>query len=83
MSPMSLATESRREVSEDDIYGMTRYLAAAVVDGEISEEEASAALGEFAEHDGRLLERAATHQAPQSETERLLHLAALREDVAA
>jgi len=83
MSPMSFATESRREVSEDDIYGMTRYLAAAVLDGEISEEEASAALGEFAEHDGRLLERAATHQAPQSETERLLHLAALREDVAA
>src|SRR4051812_26578229 len=59
-------------VAHDDIFGMARYLADAVGDGEISEEAGEIALWEWAAPDRDVLERAARHLRPDSEAERLV-----------
>jgi len=63
---------SEERASDDDIFGVARYLADAVEHGDISEEDGECALLEWAGPDSRVLERAATRVDPQSETEHLL-----------
>ena len=62
------------EPSDDDIFGIARYLADAVVHGDISEEDGANALSEWAP-DPHVLERAATRLPPDSEAEHLLRAA--------
>ena len=58
--------------SENDIFGMARYLADAVSQGDISEDDGETALWEWAAPDRDALERAAKHLARTSQAERLL-----------
>jgi hypothetical protein len=60
--------------SDDDIFGIARYLADAVVNGDISEEDGADALTEWAP-DRQILRRAATRLPRDSETEHLLRAA--------
>ena len=60
--------------ADDDVFGMARYLADAVVHGDISEEEGADALTEWAPNRD-VLERAATRLPPDSEAEHLLRAA--------
>jgi len=62
----------KEPATDDDVFGMARYLADAVCDGEISEEAGETALWEWAAPDRDVLERAARHLRPNSEAERLL-----------
>jgi hypothetical protein len=57
--------------SDDDIFGVARYLADAVEHGDISEEDGECALLEWAGPDPRVLERAATRVDPSSDTRRI------------
>jgi hypothetical protein len=68
------AARWEEEPSEDDIFGMARYLADAVVNGDISEEDGANALSEWAP-DPQVLRRAATRLPRDSETEHLLRAA--------
>ena len=58
--------------SDDDVFGMARYLADAVSHGDISEDDGEIALCEWAAADRDVLERAANHLARNSPAERLL-----------
>jgi hypothetical protein len=58
--------------SDDDVFGVARYLADAVEHGEISEADGETALLEWAAPDCQVLVRAARHLAPDSEAEHLL-----------
>ena len=58
--------------SDDDIFGIARYLAEAVSNGAISEEDGESALCEWAAPDRDVLERAARHLTRNSNIERLL-----------
>ena len=58
--------------SDDDIFGMARYLADAVSHGDITEDDGETALLEWAAPDRDVLERAARHLTRNSEAERLL-----------
>ena len=61
--------------SDDDIFGMARYLADAVEHGDISEEDGATALSAWAAPDPHVLEQAANHLPRDSETEHLLRAA--------
>ena len=61
--------------SDDDIFGVARYLAEAVVHGDVSEADGESALLEWTGPDRHGLERAAMRLAPDSETEHLLRAA--------
>ena len=61
--------------SDDDIFGVARYLADAVVHGDISEEDGENALLDWAGRDRDVLARAAKRIRPDSETEHLLRAA--------
>jgi hypothetical protein len=65
----------QEEASDDDIFGIARYLADAVVHGDISEEDGATALSEWAAPDPEVLERAATRLSRDSEAEHLLRAA--------
>jgi len=60
--------------ADDDVFGIARYLADAVVHGDISEEDGANALSEWAP-DPHVLERAAMRLPPDSEAEHLLRAA--------
>lgn len=62
----------REPASDEDIFGVARYLADAVEHGEIKEEDGENALWEWAAQDRDALERAARHLTRNSEAERLL-----------
>jgi hypothetical protein len=61
--------------ADDDIFGITRYLADAVEHGDISEEDGATALSEWAAPDPKILERAAERLPRDSESEHLLRAA--------
>jgi hypothetical protein len=63
------------QTSDDDVFGIARYLADAVEHGEISEADGERALLEWAAPDPQVLVRAARHLAPDSEAEHLLRAA--------
>ena len=65
----------KEPTSDDDIFGVARYLADAVVHGDISEEDGENALLDWAGPDRNVLERAAKRMRPDSETEHLLRAA--------
>jgi hypothetical protein len=65
----------REEASDDDIFGIARYLADAVVCGDISEEDGATALSEWAAPDRKVLQRAAARLPRDSESEHLLRAA--------
>jgi hypothetical protein len=69
--------------SDDDLFGIARYLESAVVDGEIRMDDAAHALGDWADHDARALERAAARTHVGSDADLLLHVAAAVERNAA
>jgi hypothetical protein len=58
--------------SDDDIFGMARYLAEAVSHGDISEDDGETALCEWAASDPDVLERAARHLDRNSQEKSLL-----------
>jgi len=60
---------------DDDIFGITLYLADAVEHGDISEEDGATALSEWAAPDPTILERAAALLPRDSESEHLLRAA--------
>jgi hypothetical protein len=62
--------------SDDDLFGIARYLESAVVDGEIGMEDAARALVDWADHDARTLARAAARSHAGSGADMLLHVAA-------
>ena len=63
--------------SDDDVFGIARYLADAVVNGEISEADGASALSDWAAPDVHVLARAATRLPHDSEAEHLLRAAYL------
>jgi hypothetical protein len=68
------AARWEEEPSDDDIFGIARYLADAVVNGDISEEAGATALSDWSP-DRQVLRRAATRLPRDSETEHLLRAA--------
>jgi uncharacterized protein (UPF0548 family) len=62
--------------ADNDLFGIARYLEAAVVDGEIRMHDAAEALHEWADHDDRVLARAAARSHVGSGADVLLHVAA-------
>jgi hypothetical protein len=63
--------------SDDDLFGIARYLESAVVDGEIGMDDAAQALVDWADHDGRTLAQAAARSHSGSGADMLLHVAAV------
>jgi len=64
-------------ISDDDLFGIARYLEAAVVDGEVGMDDAARALVDWADHDARALARAAARSHAGSGADMLLHVAAV------
>jgi len=72
---VDLETTWDRPTSDDDIFGVARYLADAVNQGEITEADGERALLDWAGPDRDALRRAATYLSPKSEAEHLLRAA--------
>ena len=71
---ITVSDESSPRPVEDDIFGIARYLADSVSDGQITLADGAHALAEWA--DTAILDHVAAHLAPGSEAEHLVHAAA-------